>query len=475
MSNSEKGKILIKGTIIYAIGTFGTKILSFLIVPLYTYYIEPADLGVYDILMSTISLLTPLITMQISDAAFRWLLRKDGNNELYIRSTLQVLFVNCTIAAILIVLVNQFFTIPYGAYFVIILVLSRSLQTFQKLLRGLGKQKLFAISGIVYTIVFLGCNVIQICILKHGVNSLFQSAIVANICAIAVVLLLERTFRVNLLTRPDVSLIKSFLKFSVPLVPNYLNWWVINASDRYIVLLFLGTTSNGILAIAHKFPTVLQTVMSLFTTSWQDLTVGDTEKNTGEFYTKTFRLLSRVSLSMLWIIVPATKVIILWIMNERYKSACDFVAFYYLGMVFQAFSSFYGVGYLRNKQTNKAFSTSVYGAIINAVINVSLIHFIGLQAAAISTFVGFFVMWIVREKQNREELKIRVNWSEVIILTFIASMISTGSIILNFQINVIITLFGIIAFFVYNYKDILCISNKYIQRIKRRPQIDKKL
>ena len=61
--NYEKNKTLLLGTIIYAIGNFGTKFLSFLIVPLYTYYISPSDLGNYDLLCTTINLLTPLFVL----------------------------------------------------------------------------------------------------------------------------------------------------------------------------------------------------------------------------------------------------------------------------------------------------------------------------------------------------------------------------------------------------------------------------
>ena len=36
----QNNKALLTGTIVYAIGNLGTKILTFLIVPLYTYYID---------------------------------------------------------------------------------------------------------------------------------------------------------------------------------------------------------------------------------------------------------------------------------------------------------------------------------------------------------------------------------------------------------------------------------------------------
>ena len=67
------------GTITYAIGNFGTKILSFFIVPLYTYYIAPSEMGDYDLLMTTVSLLSPLLTMKISDATYRWIINDPKN------------------------------------------------------------------------------------------------------------------------------------------------------------------------------------------------------------------------------------------------------------------------------------------------------------------------------------------------------------------------------------------------------------
>ena len=466
MNNKKKSKSLLQGIGIYAIGTFGTKILSFFIVPLYTYYIATSDLGVYDVLISTIHLLTPLVTLQISDAAYRWVIRDDvTDKEKYIRTTIQVLLINCTAAVGLIYVVHVFiYKIPFCAYFSIILLLSRTMQTLQKLLRALKKQMLFAVSGLCYTIVFLTLNVIQLCIFHQGVECLFQSAVVAYLVAVLIIIVLEPRFRINIFRRVDLKLTKEMYKYSIPLVPNYLNWWVINSSDRYIVMFALGSASNGLLAVAHKFPSVLQAVLGLFTNSWQDLSVADTDKNTGEYYSSVFRKYYRLALTSLLVIVPITKIIIILIMSKSYKDSCDYVAFYYLGTVFQSFASFYGVGYLRNKQTKKAFSTSIYGAIVNALTNILLIKLIGLQAAALSTFFGFFVMWIIRERQNRDELKIKIRWAEFLLFTLGTIAISVLSIICSLALNIILFCAGAVVFFVINRKDIFTAFHK----IKRR-------
>lgn len=74
MSSSNSGKKLMTGTGIYAVGTFGTKILMFLLAPLYTYYLIPSEMGTYDVLLTTIGLLIPIISLQISDAVYRWII-----------------------------------------------------------------------------------------------------------------------------------------------------------------------------------------------------------------------------------------------------------------------------------------------------------------------------------------------------------------------------------------------------------------
>ena len=465
--SAKKSKELLKGTGIYAIGTFGTKILSLIIVPIYTYYISTSDMGVYDLLSSTISLLAPIITMQISDAAYRWIIRGEGDQSVYIRTTFQVLLCNCAIAVLLIFGVNTVFRIPYCAYFALLLVCTRILETTQKLLRALRKQKLFALSGIIYSFIFLSLNVYQVCILKKGIASLFQNAVISSVITISVILFSEKELRVSLFRKPEFQIIKSFYKYSIPLVPNYLNWWVINSSDRYIVAAFLGISANGILAITHKFPSLLQTILNLFTTSWQDVAVSEKETNTGEYYTRVFNTYSTFILSLLWILIPMTKIFVYLVMSQSYKESCNYTSFYYLGAAFQSFSSFYGVGYLRNKQTGKAFSTSIYGAIVNAVTNIALVKSIGLQASAVSTFIGFLIMWLIRERQNRDELGIRIKKGNFFVLTLISVIVSVASIALNYKINIIIALIGAAMFIGINRSSFAVILAVIKRRLKR--------
>ena len=447
----KKNTDLFKGMIIYSIGNFGTKILSFLIVPLYTYYITAEDMGTYDLLITTINLLIPIVSLQISDAAYSWMMREKGIKDLCIKSTFQVLVFNTIISSLVIIFINQIFPIPYCTELILVLASSNALAISQKLLRGVKNQKLFAFSGIFYTFIFLTLNFIQICIFKLGVKSLFTSAIIANILSLIIILLLEKDLRTSLIDKLDLNLIKRMLKFSTPLIGNQLSWWVINSSDRYIINLFLGKAANGIFAISYKFPTILEIILNLFNTSWQDVSIAD-NTNQGEYYGKIFKQLYRFSFIVLLPLIPITKIAIKLIVESSYKPAANYISFLYLGTIFQSFSAFYGVGYLRNGETKQASLTSIYGAIINAIVSLSLIKFVGLYASAISTFVGFLIIWLIREKHNREELGIYIDvidFLKYFIPILIFCIITCFS---NMNIDIIFSILGIIIFIIANMK-----------------------
>ena len=412
MNNNKKNKALLTGTITYAIGSFGTKFLSFLIVPLYTYFIQPADLGDYDLLVTTVGLLSPLLTMKISDAAYRWIINEKENEIPYISATYKLLIRNCFLCALLLFGINHFIPIWYCYYFTAILVGDRILECLQKLLRGLKNQKLFAVSGVFHTAVLVGLNFYKVCILKQGVIALLQSNAISLFATIALILILEKRLR-KIDFRPNYKQQqKEMLHYSIPLVPSALSWWVMGTSDRYVVRLFINSAANGIYSVAHKFPSILQMIFSMFNNAWTDMALaelGNGEQS--EEYTKSvFQQLYKLSFGMVFVLIPLTKLVMNVILSDSYKVASIYTGFLYLGTVFQGFSSFNSIGYLQGKKTGGTAKTSVYGALVNLIVDFLCIKFIGLFAAALSTFLGFFVMWITRTRDIKDVFPVHVDW-----------------------------------------------------------------
>lgn len=454
MDVDDKGKKLLKGTLTYAVGDFGTKILSFLIVPLYTYYISTQDMGMYDLLVSTVGLLLPIMTLQISDSTYCWIISKKKEIQQCIKATYDILTVNSLLFLAAIAMINYFVHIPYCIYFTLLLICSAWYCSITKIIRGLSHQQLYASLGILFTAINLSLNVVQVILLKKGIESLLISSICAYIICTIIAFWKEPVLYSIRIFSFDKLLKREFVRFSVPLIPNYLNWWLINSSDSYIVSFVLGPSANGILSIAHKFPAMMQTIISLFNVAWQDLAVSDNKINK-EYYTKIFDLLSRVLLGALLIVIPVTKIFVYSIMSNEYQSSSDYIPMYYLGAVYQGFSSFYGVGYLRGNKTSRAFSTSICAAVINFVVDVLLIKWIGIHAASLSTFVGFFIMWLIRERQNKEELGIVVNWKVVISMTLFDVLMALVSIKCGFIINICLAIIGCVCFLLLDWRYII--------------------
>ena len=72
-----KSNSLLKNTLLYSIGNLASKGLSFILVFFTTFYLSREDVGVFDLFLTTISLLTPIVTLQLTDAVLRWLIENN--------------------------------------------------------------------------------------------------------------------------------------------------------------------------------------------------------------------------------------------------------------------------------------------------------------------------------------------------------------------------------------------------------------
>lgn len=466
MEKEQNDKKIVKGTLIYAIGNFGTKILAFLIVPLYTYYISTSDMGDYDLVTTTVALFTPIITMRISDAAYRWILHNIDKKKNCISATYRVIILGTCLSAVILLAVNAIFPIKYCYYFIGLLVLGRWLESLQTLLRGLQKQGLFALSGIVQSIIFLGLNVLFIVIFHQGVDGMFRSSLISYSATILMMLILEPQLRTGVIsTKENRALTKEMLKYSAPLVPSGLSWWVMGASDRYVIRFILGSTANGIYAVANKFPTILSMLFTIFNYSWTDVAIGNLKegKETSEYSSRIFENLYELAFCFTVALIPATKIVTKLILSDSYKSASIYISFLYLGALFQGLTAFITAGFLQGTKTGSIARSSSIGAAVNLGIDLVFMKFIGIQAASFSTFCGFFVMWVCRMHDTQKITPVHLDKKKFIPLFVLSVAMATITIWTNNITDLILTILGIVLFFVINRKYIGIFMNRYLR------------
>lgn len=423
----KKEQRLLKDTLTYMVANFGSKILLLVIYPIYTYFILPEELGVYDLIVSTMTLVYPIVVFSINDALFRWLLDNDRlRQSKVIAVALRITLRNLLAVNILYTALNLIFAFSYGWYILAVLNFGALYPVFQQAARGLGRNKLFAVSGLLYAVSLVLLNLVLVLALGMKVEGLLlsQAAAYGISCVFLLVFLPELRSK-WWHEQPDPALKKEMTRYSLLLIPNSSCWWIMNASDRYLIRLFLGDAANGIYAVSHKFPSVMNMLTSVFSMAWQEQAI--TEFDSGErdgYYSRIHRFYYRLLFCASLMLIPVTKWFTVWFIESEYVSSWHYSGALYLGSVFLALATFLGTGYLSAKNTRGSMVTSMVGAAVNLVADLILLPVIGLEAAALSTLMGNFGVWLSRWWQSKKYFKIRVCWPEFIALA--AANIAVG-------------------------------------------------
>ncbi len=409
----SREKNLIKNTAIYMIGNLSSKLLIFLLLPIYTMYLTTKEYGYYDIIYTTVSLIVPLISLQIYDGIYRFALDAQNDAALinkYISNALVIVGVAFIGTVPLIVILQLASNIEYLNLIYLQIIMTSIFNIWQMIARGLKKNTLFAVSGIIMTASMLFLNILFIVVLHFSVKAL----IVSNIIALAIaVLFLEyklgitKIFKFRYISK---DVMKQLILYSLPLVPNSISWWILNLSNRYIISFSLGNDYNGIYAVSSKFPAIIMMVNMVFNLAWQDTAIYEKDaKDREQFYSKMFNYFLELQLAFLIIIIPFVKVFSNIAIGNEFTDAINYIPILMLSTFFQCFSTFFCSFYYLNKKTNGLLYTTLIGAVANIVITIIFISKIELYATSIATVFSSIIVVALRHIYVRKIFKIEIN------------------------------------------------------------------
>ena len=448
-----KKKELLKNTIIIFIGRISTRLISFFLLPLYTGYLSTSEYGLVDLITSYVTLIVPIITLESEMSIFRYLIddRKKGNNDTsnLITNNFIIFGISSLIFSILYAIFTSFVTIPFR-WIVLLCVLACVLSgNLLQIARGMGKTVKYSVASIIAGVVTILSNIFFIVYMKSGASGMILSMMIANfICSIYLIfsLKLYKYIKFNLF---DNKLIKSMFKYSIPLVPNGVSWWVINISDRTIITFILGKAFNGIYAVSNKFPTIISSLLGIFNLSWSEssaLHIDDKDRDIffSEITNKSLKIFSSMGAMML-VIMPF---IFPFFVNSKFGDSYNYIPILTISCVFNVLVCIYTGIYIARKETKKVASTTIIGALVNILINVVLIKYIGLYAAAISTALSYLVMAMVRHFDIVKSINIKFDKylieGLIIEYIFIFSLYYINNRYLNILSLVIVSILSII-------------------------------
>lgn len=443
-------KKLFNNSIIFAVGSLGSKILNILLVPMYTYYLSTAEYGTVDLATTTVTMLLPVVSASMQDAVLRFSMNREYDRSKTFTNAFFILLAGYIIFILIYPVVEFFLPLPNILIYIYIILLLQIVDRFlAQYARGIGKSKVFAIDGFLTTL-FLGVfNVLFLSVFHMSVNGYFYAMIVAYALSILYLITQVNVFKLLNIRHLEISFSKTLLKYSLPLIPNSLMWWLVNASSRYFILGYSGIEANGIYAVASKIPSIMNLISTVFSQAWQLSAIEEVEKKkNSNFFSNIFNLLVTVMLTVSSLILVILKPLLSIVVANDFYSAWQASPFLLLGVVFSSISSFLGAFYIATLKTKGVFNTSIFGGISSLVFNFVLIPSFGIIGAGIASMISFFIMAVYRYWDVRKDVNVKLNY-----LTFVMSLllITTQIIVLfagltsgtEFIINIIV-LFSLI-------------------------------
>ncbi len=456
----EKGyekryKHLLNDTLLFVISSFGSKILVLLLVPLYTSVLTTEEYGVADILITTVNLLAQVLTLSIYEATLRFTIDKNNKSKDVLFNSIVIISLSSIMVIILALFLKGTDNIFANYWWLLIaLFTTAALHTcLGNYAKGKDRSIVFAIVGILDTLVLVASNIVFLIVLKVGIYGYLISIIIANICSSLFIIIALRAWEEMLKPSFNVELMKKMVAYSMPLVPSAIAWWVNTSADKYMLIAFVGEGANGLYAVAHKIPAIVTALTGVFSQAWRISAISAFEdfgyKSDG-FYSKVYETYLIVSIYICIAVTFFSPLIAKILFREDYFAAWVLVPPLLLASVFEALSGFLASIYAALKKTNILFLSTVFGAALNIFLNCILIKRWSILGAPIATFISFSAVWIIREIVLNRMIVIRRNYVRILLSLFILT-IGGMYFAFNFPLKYLFYLIGFLVILLLNY------------------------
>ena len=468
----NREKSLFKNTIIITIGKICTQLITFLLLPLYTGILTTAEYGTVDLLNTLVSLCLPIITLQIEQAVFRELLEvrnKEQEIKDIISSAIFTVIVQSIIFLILFVIVAPAFKNVYKYFLATNVIAYIFSSLFLQITRGLGNSKKYAFASFISALGTILFNILFIVGIKLGAKGMLLGTMLGQMITVIYLFISLRLYKYISIKNNKKKITKKLLKYSIPLIPNAISWWVFNASDRLIVTAILGVEKNGIVAASLKFSTVYITLYNVFNISWtESISTAIDDEDLSVYFNKTFNVIIKLFIAMAIGIIAVIPIVYPIMINKKFDSGYVLVPVSILGSFFNVVVGLISVIYIGKKNTKAIANTSVISAIINIIVHLSLIKFLGLYAAVISTLTSFIIMSVYRIVDiNKKYFKIIIDNKVVLETLIITSLILILYYVNNKYLNIVSIFIAIIYGYFLNKNSINVIANMLKRKMKK--------
>lgn len=415
----DKYKKLFSNALIFALGTFSSKILSFAMMPFISAILGAGEYGAADLVQQTVNVLVPIVTLAVNSAALRFALDKAEDKRAVFSTGIFTTGIGYIIFLCLTPLaskinVNDFEIGQYLMLICVFLLASSTRQLCQQFVRGMGWVRLYALDGVVATATNLCFTLMFIGVFKWGVTGMIMAIATSDMLSVVFMFYFGR---LNKFLKPRKMTMKTttgMLRYCIPLIPTVILWWIINVSDRYMITAYNGIFQNGLYAAASKIPNFVVLFSSIFIDAWQLSAVDEYDnKDRGQFFSKVFRIYSGGIFAVASVLILLCQPITMVLMRNYYES-WKYAPILIISTVFSCLVNFMASVYMAERKSVMSFITAMSGAVTNIGLNFLLIPKLGPNGAAIATVTSFVIVFLFRAFNTRKYIKFDLNVIKIV-------------------------------------------------------------
>jgi O-antigen/teichoic acid export membrane protein len=310
----------------------------------------------------------------------------------------------------------------------------------QQFTRSIDKMNVYSVTGVVITGSTAAFSFLIIP--KQGMFGYVLAIIFASFMGMLYSFLCSGAYKYVSVKMIKKDACAEMLKYSIPLIPNNIMWWLVGALNRPIMEQYLGIHSVGIFAVANKFPGIVSLLFSVFGLSWQISVLEEFGKaGYNQFFNRVLRLAAVGLFLLFFIFALCNRLIVRIFAATDFFDASKYVALLTLGSVFSCLAGIVGSNFSAMRQSKYFLYSSVWASICAVVGNIILIPILGIIGASVTVTLSFFVLLISRIIYARKYVRIQ-DLEKYLFMVIIGAL----AIIVMFSVQITVLQYGVVIF-----------------------------
>ncbi|MCM1202161.1 MAG: polysaccharide biosynthesis C-terminal domain-containing protein [Bacteroides fragilis] len=436
----------------------------FIMTPLYTRWLSSGQYGLFDLLVTYATLLTPVITLASGEAVFRFTVDiKDTDKKEEIISTAFFLdLAGIMIAGITGILIGVFHPDHYEMIVCFLIYLtSEVLNNFLLMgIRGEKKLNIYTIANIFFVIGMSAFVTIFVYIFPMGLKGILLGYTMGNIVSILIMAFMSGLLKYIHMKKATGAVLAEIIRYSSPMIPNAISWWIINVSDRTFITQFLGVEYNAVYAIANKVPALCSSFFGVFHLSWQQsATEVMSDRDRDVYYSSVMNHMFGIVGSVCILLLGVNYWFFCLLFPAEYLPGIYHAPVLVIALIFSMLGQFIGGIYVAQMKSKKNGFTTAIAAVINIIIDFALIGHIGLFAASVSTLAAYLSLFVIRFLDIRKSIKMAFT-KKSLVLALVLAYFAVSSYILTEAVQCFNCIFGLIMF--------IALNRSYFKKIKEK-------